>query len=112
MDWLSKVIEQSLAAEVKRRGRKQSRISVDDDHLTLITDLAVKEGIPRQSLDLIPLDTSDRESIVAFSTSFKNKYDRLDGLINNAGINSTTKALTSEGIEKVFSTNVLVRTLS
>lgn len=58
---------------------------------------------------VMEIDTSSQESIRKFSREFKNKYDRLDVLINNAGGNRGTlpKVNSADGIELTFATNVL-----
>jgi NAD(P)-dependent dehydrogenase (short-subunit alcohol dehydrogenase family) len=55
------------------------------------------------------LDTSSQESIREFAQEFRNTYDRLDVLINNAAGNRGTlpKATSVDGIELTFATNVL-----
>lgn len=55
------------------------------------------------------LDTSSRESIREFAQEFRNQYDRLDVLINNAGGNRGTlpRINSVDGIELTFATNVL-----
>ena len=55
------------------------------------------------------LDTSSQESLREFAREFKDRYDRLDVLINNAGGNRGTlpKINSVDGIELTFATNVL-----
>lgn len=56
-------------------------------------------------LEIIQLDLTDFKSIEAFSQTFKSKYDHLDILINNAGIN--TSGVTDYGLQETFSANYL-----
>lgn len=68
------------------------------------------EGRTDSNHDVVmEIDTSSQESIRKFSREFKNKYDRLDVLINNAGGNRGTlpKVNSADGIELTFATNVL-----
>jgi NAD(P)-dependent dehydrogenase (short-subunit alcohol dehydrogenase family) len=53
------------------------------------------------------IDTSSQKSIREFANQFRDKYSRLDVLVNNAGINSPRKQTSADGIELTFATNVL-----
>ena len=58
---------------------------------------------------VMEIDTSSQESIREFAKKFREKYGRLDVLINNAGGNRGTlpKVNSVDGIELTFATNVL-----
>ena len=58
---------------------------------------------------VMEIDTSSQESVRRFAREFRNQYNRLDLLINNAGGNRGTmpKANSVDGIELTFATNVL-----
>ena len=58
-------------------------------------------------VDLMVLDLSDLQSIREFAHVFKEKYDRLDLLINNAGVMVPPYSKTREGFELQFGTNHL-----
>ncbi len=62
-----------------------------------------------EDVTVMEIDTSSQKSIREFARDFRNKYDRLDVLINNAGGNRGTlpKANSADGIELTFATNVL-----
>ncbi len=60
-----------------------------------------------QTCEVMHIDTSDQASIRAFAHKFREKHNQLDVLINNAGINSPQKQLSTDGIELTFATNVL-----
>jgi retinol dehydrogenase-14 len=53
------------------------------------------------------IDTSSQQSIHEFARQFRERYPRLDVLINNAGINRSGRQVTVDGIELTFATNVL-----
>jgi NAD(P)-dependent dehydrogenase (short-subunit alcohol dehydrogenase family) len=55
----------------------------------------------------LPLDLASLESIRNFSKEFLSKYDRLDALINNAGIMACPYAKTKDGFEMQISCNHL-----
>ncbi len=62
---------------------------------------------PAAKLELSLVDVSRRASIDEFAARFAAQHDSLDVLINNAGIYTPRRALTEDGIERVFATNVL-----
>ena len=53
------------------------------------------------------LDLASQESVRQFADEFKAKYDRLDLLINNAGIMMVPYARTVDDFESQFGTNHL-----
>lgn len=58
------------------------------------------------SITVIPLDLNDINSIKSFAQIFKDKYQKLDILINNAGVvNLKEKIETKTGLEMHMSTN-------
>jgi NAD(P)-dependent dehydrogenase (short-subunit alcohol dehydrogenase family) len=56
---------------------------------------------------LMQLDLSDLASVRRFASEFAKRYDRLDLLINNAGIMATPFIKTVDGFENQFATNHL-----
>jgi len=42
--------------------------------------------VPGAPLEWIPLDLNDLNSVKQFATTFNSKYDKIDILLNNAGI--------------------------
>lgn len=59
------------------------------------------------SLKTAILDLSSLESVKQFAEDFKNNYQKLDVLINNAGIMTPPAALTADGYESQFGVNFL-----
>jgi NAD(P)-dependent dehydrogenase (short-subunit alcohol dehydrogenase family) len=59
------------------------------------------------SADLLICDLSSMDSIRHFTKEFKNKYDRLDVLINNAGALFNKREVTAEGFERTLAVNYL-----
>ena len=53
------------------------------------------------------LDASSQKSIHEFSRQYRERYSRLDVLINNAGIFQPRRQTSVDGIELTFATNVL-----
>ena len=60
---------------------------------------------PGLKIEVMQLDLADFASIRTFAESFKKKYDRLDVLLNNAGIMTTPYFLTKDGLEAQNGTN-------
>jgi NAD(P)-dependent dehydrogenase (short-subunit alcohol dehydrogenase family) len=57
--------------------------------------------------DVLHVDASSVESMQAFAEAFRQRYDRLDVLVNNAGTSQGERRESVDGIEMTFATNVL-----
>lgn len=70
-------------------------------------DKMVAEGSPADKLIAMQLDLNEFASITQFAKQFKERYSRLDALINNAGIpgNQFKRQETAEGFEQVIGVN-------
>ncbi|KAI9145654.1 hypothetical protein BKA69DRAFT_1121463 [Paraphysoderma sedebokerense] len=68
---------------------------------------SIKEATGNESLFFLKLDLSSFTSIKDFVRGFNSKFDRLDILINNAGLLSSVHRLTEDGFEIHFATNHL-----
>ncbi len=62
---------------------------------------------PAGSVSVMALDLSDLESVRAFAEEFSRGHDRLDVLVNNAGVMVPPKSTTKQGFELQFGTNHL-----
>lgn len=62
-------------------------------------------GNPR--VELLQADFASPPSIHAMATSFAARYDRLDVLVNNAGVYLTGRETTADGLERTFAVNHL-----
>jgi NAD(P)-dependent dehydrogenase (short-subunit alcohol dehydrogenase family) len=60
-----------------------------------------------KKIDVMPCDLSSFKSVSKFCIKYKDKYDRLDVLINNAGIFEPKRVLSKDGVELTFATNHL-----
>ena len=67
----------------------------------------IQTEIPNAPAEIMLLDLASQKSIQQFAAAFKAKYDRLDVLLNNAGIMMVPYATTEDGFEKQFGTNHL-----
>jgi len=100
-------IGKETAAELARLGATVILACRDiDKTLAVVSELQSKTDNP--SIDFIQLDLSDMSSIRGFVEEFKSRYDRLDVLINNAGIVALPeRKLTKDGFEVQFATNYI-----
>jgi NAD(P)-dependent dehydrogenase (short-subunit alcohol dehydrogenase family) len=62
---------------------------------------------PRGEVALQELDLTSLDSVRAASRQLRSDYDRIDLLVNNAGVMWTPKSVTSDGFELQFGTNHL-----
>jgi NAD(P)-dependent dehydrogenase (short-subunit alcohol dehydrogenase family) len=60
---------------------------------------------PTASLDLMQLDVGDLGAVKIFADAFKAKYDRLDILLNNAGVMAIPRQETVDGFEMQLGVN-------
>jgi NAD(P)-dependent dehydrogenase (short-subunit alcohol dehydrogenase family) len=67
----------------------------------------IKKEIPAADLEFIWLDLASLESIRGFADEFIGRYDRLDVLLNNAGIMMVPEGKTEDGFESQLGTNHL-----
>lgn len=86
-------------AEVIVASRNQARA---EEAINLI-----EAELPRAKLSFINLDLSSLKSIKYFAERFIANFDRLDILLNNAGIMLVPYSLTEDGFEQTFGTNHL-----
>jgi NAD(P)-dependent dehydrogenase (short-subunit alcohol dehydrogenase family) len=72
---------------------------------------SAKQGVlrdnPEASLELLSLDLSDLRQIESATETFLKKHERLDGLLNNAGLMALPLARTADGFEMQMGTNHL-----
>jgi len=67
----------------------------------------IQEKTNNKNLDLMLCDFASLKSINNFVKEFKNKYEKLDVLINNHGLVSLIKSKTEDKIETTFAVNHL-----
>jgi NAD(P)-dependent dehydrogenase (short-subunit alcohol dehydrogenase family) len=67
----------------------------------------INQEYPQAKLELMPLDLSSLTSIRLFAEEFSIRHERLDILINNAGIMAVPFRKTADGFESQFATNHL-----
>jgi NAD(P)-dependent dehydrogenase (short-subunit alcohol dehydrogenase family) len=67
----------------------------------------IRDEKPRGAVEMMRLDLGDLDSVRAFADEFKGGYDRLDLLINNAGIMHPPFGKTKQEFETQFGVNHL-----
>jgi len=87
------------SAHVVMAGRDQAKL---DEAVA-----AIFETVPDAKLDTIALDLGSLESIRAATSRARQRFDKIDILINNAGVMATPFEHTHDGFERQFGTNHL-----
>ena len=67
----------------------------------------IRASAPGATLEVTPLDLADLASVREFAATLAATHERLDLLINNAGIMAAPRRLTRDGFESQFGTNHL-----
>lgn len=67
----------------------------------------IRNANPKGTVEVMQLDLGDLDSVRAFADEFKEQHDRLDLLINNAGIMHPPFGKTTQGFETQFGVNHL-----
>jgi NAD(P)-dependent dehydrogenase (short-subunit alcohol dehydrogenase family) len=67
----------------------------------------IKQEAGSDAVDLLVADLSSQAQIRRLADQFKQQFDRLDVLINNAGIIPQTRQVSSDGYEMQFAVNHL-----
>lgn len=67
----------------------------------------IRSTLPNAHIDLLLADLSVQAQVRQLSSEFKDRYDQLHALVNNAGAAFARRQLTADGIEMTFATNHL-----
>lgn len=94
------------AAELARHGARVVMACRNPEKARAAADGIVAEGVAG-SVDVLQLDLADLASVRSFSDAFRTRFDRLDLLINNAGVMWPPLSRTADGFELQFGTNHL-----
>jgi NAD(P)-dependent dehydrogenase (short-subunit alcohol dehydrogenase family) len=68
---------------------------------------AIRASLPKADLEFLSLDLSDLASVREAAAAFAARHERLDLLINNAGVMALPQRKTADGFEMQFGTNHL-----
>ncbi|MEK6406857.1 MAG: SDR family oxidoreductase [Acidobacteriota bacterium] len=67
----------------------------------------IKQKSGNDRVELMICDFSSQNSIRQFASDFKQRYDQLDVLVNNAGVVLHERSMTEDGLESTFAINHL-----
>jgi NAD(P)-dependent dehydrogenase (short-subunit alcohol dehydrogenase family) len=67
----------------------------------------VKKITENENVEFFKVNLASQSEIRSFVTKFHEKYDRLDILVNNVGINAFRRQFTEDGHERIFAINHL-----
>jgi len=62
-------------------------------------------SVPDAQIEVMRLDLGDTSQIDVFASAFAERHQRLDVLINNAGVSTRRRTTTKDGFETVFGVN-------
>lgn len=68
-----------------------------------LEEIAARSG--NQSLELMLVDLATQDAVRATAGELLGKYQRVDVLINNAGVFKSKRTVTADGLETMFATN-------
>lgn len=68
---------------------------------------SIKQAVPSADLEVLEIDLSSLKSVRKFAEAYRAKYDRLDVLINNAGVMTPPYTQTEDGFELQMGANYL-----
>jgi NAD(P)-dependent dehydrogenase (short-subunit alcohol dehydrogenase family) len=68
---------------------------------------SIRALAPAANVAFLPLDLADLDSVASFAAGFSSAYDRLDLLVNNAGLMAVDQSRTVDGFETQLGVNHL-----
>ncbi|CEO99452.1 short chain dehydrogenase [Plasmodiophora brassicae] len=66
---------------------------------------SIKAQVPEANVEFIQMDLADLKTVADAARTFRTRHDKLDCLVNNAGIMAVPFEITKDGIESQFQTN-------
>ncbi len=102
----NKGIGKEAAKQIAKLGAKVYMACRSLDSANQAKEEIIKET-GNQNVFVMHLDLADMKSVKSFADEFKQRENKLDVLINNAGLWTKTKKLSEFGVEYTFTVNVL-----
>ncbi|MFD5558086.1 oxidoreductase [Streptomyces sp. NPDC127068] len=96
----------TAARALARRGARVVLACRSERRGTAARDL-IRTEIPSAEVEFAPLDLASLDSVRRFADTHRSAHDRLDLLINNAGVMALPHRLTTDGFEMQFGINHL-----
>src|SRR5690554_3611572 len=94
------------AQELAQVGAAVVVVSRNPEKVQRVVD-EIRQASGNSKVDGIVADLSLLAQVRHTAEAFRRSYDRLDVLVNNAGIGASRPAMTEEGIERLFALNHL-----
>lgn len=94
------------AEELARRGARVVMACRNGEKARVAAD-RIAAGNPSGTVEALELDLASLDSVGAFCAEFERRFDRLDLLINNAGVMGPPLSRTADGFELQLGTNHL-----
>lgn len=108
--WCDFGIGKATASALARMGATIIIVGRNEENLkTVQREIQFKTG--NQSVDFLFADLSSQKAVRNLSQTFKDKYQQLHVLINNAGLTLTKRHVTEDGLEMTLAVNYLSRFL-
>lgn len=89
----------ALGARVRTVGRNEARAAHAAEQ--------VKRAVPEADVEPLACDVSSLSELRSFAARFSDAHDRLDVLVNNAGVMPDERTTSADGHELMFATHVL-----
>jgi NAD(P)-dependent dehydrogenase (short-subunit alcohol dehydrogenase family) len=89
--------QQGARVVITARDAKRGREALDE----------IRSRSGRDTVEVMDLDLADLASVRRFADAFSSRYDRLDVLVNNAGLVQLHRSETVDGFETTFGVNHL-----
>lgn len=89
----------AMNATIILHGRSKARLRKTRDEITILTN--------NSQIEIINSDFNSLEQVKSMAEEIPTKFNKLDVLINNAGVYMTEKKLTEDGYEFTFAVNHL-----
>jgi NAD(P)-dependent dehydrogenase (short-subunit alcohol dehydrogenase family) len=78
-----------------------------DPEKTAAAEARIRASHPSASLEVVPLDLGDLSSVAAAARQVLDRHERVDLLVNNAGVMAMPRRTTADGFESQFGINHL-----
>jgi NAD(P)-dependent dehydrogenase (short-subunit alcohol dehydrogenase family) len=99
-------IGKAAALELARQGARLT-IVCRNESKGIATAAELREAVPGSSADIVLCDLADLASVRRAGHELAERYDAIDVLINNAGVNDAQSAQTEDGFDHMMASNYL-----